>query len=304
MSDRGESGRLAPIVEALRAGQAGAALTACATLLGETPQDAALLHLAALAAFRAAKLELARTYANRALGVQPDHAPLLLLAGRIAAAGGHHAEAGDALFRFCEQAPVQAEPAFLLCLAWLKAGDPRSDSVLRSLLERFPDHAEGWDSIGGALYEAGQREAALLCFDRVLATTPSFAAAMRCGLLRREVGRTAEAIEAFRQAAAIEPGADRAAFLLGVCLQDLREFAAAAEAYRAALGRNPALAEAAVNLGTVLQEIGDLDGARLAYARAVQARPDTFGRVAQAITTAPKGELWLDLGAFRAALED
>ena len=122
MSDQAERSRLAPVVEALRTGEAGAALTTCATLLGETPDNAALLHLAAIAAFRVAQPDLAQTYADRALGLRPDHAPLLLLAGRIAAVRGHHAEAAAALLRLCERAPKEAEAAFLLCLAWLKAG--------------------------------------------------------------------------------------------------------------------------------------------------------------------------------------
>ncbi len=91
----------------------------------------------------------------------------------------------------------------------------------------------------------------------------------------------------------------RAWFLLGVSSADAGLRDAAVSAYRRALAIEPTLAEAAVNLGTLLQESGDLAGAKAAYGEALRLSPDTFGRIAQAMTTSPKGELWLDLAALR-----
>jgi tetratricopeptide (TPR) repeat protein len=70
------------------------------------------------------------------------------------------------------------------------------------------------------------------------------------------------------------------------------------------LSLRPDLAEAETNLGVVLQEQGQLTAAKQAYGRAIELRPSTFGRIAQALTTAPKGELWMDLGALRAHLSE
>jgi hypothetical protein len=39
-----------------------------------------------------------------------------------------------------------------------------------------------------------------------------------------------------------------------------------------------------------------------AYRSAVRSRPDSFGRIAQAVTAARTGMLWLDPAAFRRAL--
>ena len=80
-----------------------------------------------------------------------------------------------------------------------------------------------------------------------------------------------------------------------MALQDGRLPARAEAAYRRALALRPDLAEAEANLGVVLQEQGDLDAAKQAYGRAINLMPSAFGRVAQALTTAPKGELWIDL---------
>ncbi len=73
----------------------------------------------------------------------------------------------------------------------------------------------------------------------------------------------------------------------------MRDHRGAETAYRKALELKPDYAEAALNLGTVLQEFGDLDGAIRAYATAYRLRPQMFGSIAMALTSAPHGRLWL-----------
>ena len=88
-------------------------------------------------------------------------------------------------------------------------------------------------------------------------------------------------------------------FDLGLVRQDLRDHAGAAIAYRKAIETKPDHAEAALNLGIVLQESGDLDGAMRAYAQAYRLRPQLFGTIAMALTSASHGRLWLDEAALR-----
>jgi tetratricopeptide (TPR) repeat protein len=189
--------------------------------------------------------------------------------------------------------------AFAACAALLEAGRAEAGVLVQDLLRRFPNHAEGWEQLGRTLLRSGKPEAALACFRRAHRASPSGPLAMACGRALRQLGRTDEARAAFAEACQRLPAAAPAQFLFGVTAQDARDFEAAAAAYERALACDPGLAEAAVNLGTVLQEMGDLDGAKRAYGRAVRQRPDSFGRVAQALTTAPRGELWLDLGRLR-----
>jgi cytochrome c-type biogenesis protein CcmH/NrfG len=91
-------------------------------------------------------------------------------------------------------------------------------------------------------------------------------------------------------------------FDLGLVRQDLRDRGGAATAYRRALEIKPDYAEAALNLGTVLQESGNMDGAMRAYAQAYRLRPQTFGTIAMALTSAPHGRLWLDEASLRRSL--
>jgi tetratricopeptide (TPR) repeat protein len=91
-------------------------------------------------------------------------------------------------------------------------------------------------------------------------------------------------------------------FDLGLARQDLRDYAGAAAAYRRALETKPDYAEAALNLGIVLQESGDLDSAMRAYREAYRLRPQMFGTIAMALTSAPHGRLWLDEASLRRSL--
>lgn len=192
--------------------------------------------------------------------------------------------------------------AFEQCLGWLRQGDPRASGLLRGLLDRFPDHAAGWETLGFHLLQAGKGEAALLCLRRAMAVAPSARLAMGCGDALKSLRRLIEARAAFASACRLDPALTRAAFQLGLCAQDGGDLEGARAAYERVIALEPAVAEAWVNLGTVLQEMGDLAGARRAYAGAVTRRGVTFGRVSQALAAAPKGELWLDLGRLRRSL--
>ena len=57
-----------------------------------------------------------------------------------------------------------------------------------------------------------------------------------------------------------------------------------------------------MNLGVALQQVGELEAATDCYRAAIRTRPDTFGRIAQALPSTSKGQLWLDLGKLRRSL--
>ena len=232
----------------------------------------------------------------------PDPVTSLLAAGQAARRVGDGPAAIASFRRAADLSPERPAAAFLLCATLLEAGDPDALGLLESVSTRFPADAPGWDEIGRTLARAGKPGAALAAFSRAYAAAPSVTLGVRRAAVLKEIGQKAEAREALIAARAVGPLPPRACFMLGLLHQDLGDLPASAEAYRAALDLDPDLAEAAVNLGIVRQETGDLEGAKSAYREAVRRRSDTFGRVAQALTSPPRGELWLDLDALRAAL--
>jgi hypothetical protein len=51
-----------------------------------------------------------------------------------------------------------------------------------------------------------------------------------------------------------------------------------------------------------LQQIGELQRAIRCYRQAMRLRPDTFGRIVQALPSTQKGMLWLDTRKLRGSL--
>lgn len=240
----------------------------------------------------------------QALAATPSPQAVDAMAGaltlaRAAFEAGYELAAVAALREAVQQRPEHGDAHFLLCALLLKRGDPDAGRVLGEGLARFPQPSAGWLDIAEVLLAKGQKAAALVCLGRGV---PDAALSIRRGLLARDLGRLREARDAFADAVRRDPASPRALFLLGTAAQDLHDLPAAAAAYRAVLRLDPDRAEAAVNLGTVLQQAGDLAGAKAAYARALRSRPDSFARIAQALPSAPKGELWLDLRALRQSL--
>ena len=88
---------------------------------------------------------------------------------------------------------------FLTCVTLLERGDPEAHTVLAWLLQRFPNDAEGWREIGDALYRAGQLEAAAVALARAAKASDDPSYQTRLGATLQALGRTDEAIVAFRR---------------------------------------------------------------------------------------------------------
>jgi tetratricopeptide (TPR) repeat protein len=324
---------LAGALAELRAGRIDEAEALCRALHASSPQDPALHQLAATIALQRGDADAALRWARSGLALRPDHAPALIVAGRAARAAGDLTQAARWFRRAIELAPDRPEPAFLACVVLLERGDAEARPLLERLLRQFPDDANGWGEIGGALRKAGQLEAAAVALARAAKASDDPSHHNRHGAVLQALGRPGEAIVAFRRALAAapdlveprlalaaclrqtgEPGMARAEleratglaagdsrlwFALGLVCEDLRDRPGAIAAYRSCVEEQPDFPEAHVNLGLNLQQSGDLAAAIDCYGRAVRLRADAFGRVSQALTSASKGQLWLNLGRLR-----
>jgi tetratricopeptide (TPR) repeat protein len=261
------------------------------------PDDPAVLQLAATIALRRGAPVEALELIRRSLALRPGHVPSLIIAARAA---GEPAQAAAVLREAVRLAPALPEPLFLLLMTMVELKDAGLADGIEQAAMRFPGEAERWHGLGVALHRAGRRGLALAAFTRAAGADPGRASThYAVGFLLRDDGRMSEARAALQRAVLIDPAMSAAWFALGLTCQDLLDEAGAAEAFEAALAGRENFAEAAVNLGIARQRLGEMDAALDAYRRAVKIRPDTFGRIAQAVTAAATGVLWLDLGKFR-----
>jgi tetratricopeptide (TPR) repeat protein len=321
---------------ALREGRIEEAEALARALIDGAPDDPAAHQLVATVAWQRGDHAEALRWARSCLALQARHAPALLLAGRAARVTGDR----DLALRFFREAsqcaPERADAAFMTCIALLELGDPEANNALQDLLRRFPNDAEGWHEIGSTLRRAGKFEAALVAFARAadVGQNPRHEIARAAAL--QALGRHREAVEVLRKAGSRLPDHADITLQLALCLhrqgelaaarseleriltpdeananlwfayalicQDQHDIAAAITAYRRTLQLSPELAEAHVNLGICLQETGDITAAKVTFGRAMRLRADTFGRIAQALPAAPRGELWLDAERLRRSL--
>ena len=253
---------------AFNAGRADEARKLCEQGLARVPREPMLSHLLAAMLFAQRDIATARFHIDNSIHARPDNAPARLLAGRIARAAGDF-------------------PAALTHFDRAIALSPERDT--------FVEQARTLD-------QAGHRAPAREAWAAILKVIPQHQeAAGRLGRLAFEDGDLTEAAACLERATAGDAPAS-VWFDLGVVRQDLRDHAAAEAAYRKVLAIKPDHAEAALNLGIVMQEAGDPDRAIGAYAMAYRLRPEMFGAIAMALTSAPHGRLWLDEAELRRAL--
>lgn len=253
---------------AFNAGQPDEAQKLCEKGLEQKPGDPMLGHLLAAVLFSRGEVAAARPPIEASLAQRPDNAAALLLAARIARAASDFDAALKHLDRAIALSPqreVFVEKARTLDQAGLK---PQAREAWRAILKIIPQHQEAAARLGRLAWEDGDHAAAVSLLEHVAADNAPASVWFNLALAR----------------------------------QDLRDYAGSAEAYRKAIEIKPDHAEAALNLGVVLQESGDIDAAMQAYAQAYRIRPASFGLIAQALTSASHGRLWLDETALRRSL--
>jgi tetratricopeptide (TPR) repeat protein len=256
--------------EAFNSGQPDEAQRLCEQGLAREPGDPVLHHLLAAVLFSRNAIAPAHAHIEVSLAKRPGNAAARLLAARIARSEGNFDVALahiDAAIATSPQREMFVEKARTLDQAGLRA---QARESWRAILKVIPGHQE---------------------------------AAARLGRLTWEDGDPATAANLLEQAVAT--GAPASVwFDLGVARQDLRDHTGAASAYRKAFELKPDHAEAALNLGIALQESGAVDDAMRAFAQAYRLRPQLFGSIAMALTSASHGRLWLDEDGLRRALGD
>ncbi len=207
--------------------------------------------------------------------------------------------------------PDEPRALFTLAALLLQARRPEAAALLPQL-DRHPDFAGGWLTVGEALLACGQAAASLAALQRGMRALsygePPLAQAARAshllGRALRAAGRDDEAGDAFQRGVGLDPLHAAGWYSLAVLRQDQGRDEDAADAYRSTLAADPDFHEAALNLGVALGECGRMEEALDAYATALALRPDSFGRIAQSLVSGRTGLLFLDPGRLRTLLQE
>jgi tetratricopeptide (TPR) repeat protein len=139
----------------------------------------------------------------------------------------------------------------------------------RDLLQQDPKHVLGWHALGECLFKAQKLDASRI---------------------------------AFKKAVELNPAHWPAWFNLGLLYQDAAQLDEAQAAYRMALQHQAMHEPSHLNLATVLQEVSNLDAAWPHYQAAYLSNPHAIGRIANALSSAPQGQLFLNLDSLKARL--
>ena len=156
------------------------------------------------------------------------------------------------------------------------AGEPEGERIreviarLRERLEETPDDAEAWRLLGRSYAAIGRTEQAIEAYRRVLAIAPGTVAArgdLGEALVRRAGGRVGpEAVAQFEEVRTDSPGDPRARYYLALAEAQSGNHRAAAEGFAALLREAPADAPYRAAVREILDRVvqdGDLDRASL-----------------------------------------
>jgi tetratricopeptide (TPR) repeat protein len=155
------------------------------------------------------------------------------------------------------------------------------------------------------LHQAGRLQEAIKAYRQILAVDPgSVQARTYCGAALLDRQRTNEAAQILQQAVLMDPKNVDALCYLGNAQQETGRLKAAEKSYRRALAIRPDFARAHNNLGVLLKKLGRKDDAAASFRRAVGIEP----RYAQAYNNLSEVLLELDeadkaIAAARRAIE-
>lgn len=161
-----------------------------------------------------------------------------------------------------------------------------------------------------ALYNAGDKAGTRALCEQLLQQAPPHPAVHQLmAVLLLDEGDALQAAQQADRSLQLRPGhaptmkiAAQAWFAASHRALGAGDVKAEEHALRRVLALWPDHIEACVNLGILLQASHRLEEAMPWYGRAYRLRPDSFGRIANALCSEPNGALWTDLQAMREAL--
>jgi tetratricopeptide (TPR) repeat protein len=160
-------------------------------------------------------------------------------------------------------------------------------------------------SLGAALAERGQTDAAIAHFQKALEIKPDYPMANNnLGRIMAERGQIDAAIAHFQRALEINPVYAEAHFNFGVALEKRGQIDAAIAHYQKAVGIKPGFAEARNNLGVIMVRRGQVDEAIAHFQKALEINPDyAEARFNIGVALEKRGQMDAAITHYQKALE-
>ncbi|MDX1512822.1 MAG: tetratricopeptide repeat protein [Gammaproteobacteria bacterium] len=276
---RGQSGdvadRLRGAVERHQAGHPSDALPVYQEFLGIQPENADVLNLAGVACAQLGDAEQAIHYLSRAVSCAPgfpDANRNLALALRDT---GRFEEAVAAHQRLIDAQPDSFEAYNDLGITWRRLGKlGKAADAYRRALTLAPDFVDAMVNLGNVLQDQDRIEEACKRYEEAIALNPSLPSVHRSlGNALQRLGRIEEAVESYRRAVSLDQNYARAHADLGSALVEQGMHEEGVTALRRAAALSPDASNIHSNLGMALHHLGDPASSLAAYDESLRLEP-------------------------------
>jgi predicted O-linked N-acetylglucosamine transferase (SPINDLY family) len=138
-----------------------------------------------------------------------------------------------------------------------------------------PDYADAYNNLGSTLRDMGRLADAIEAYRRAIALKPDyFEAIQNLGLALQESDRLSEALATFQTAIRIEPNNVRLLYNLGIAYNDAGDLDRAILCHKRALSIQPRSFESLSGAARALKDAGMIDESLAAYRAALAIQPD------------------------------
>jgi Tfp pilus assembly protein PilF len=263
-------------VEVARSGELTIAETSLKALLARSPKLAPAWTNLGIVQERQGRFPDADRSYRQALALDADQEAawdcLVRLSARTGRAPTLEAELREALTR---QDSVARRTALALNLL-LQRKHPAAVAEARRALQANEQHVPAMQVLAQVYAREGKYELASMVLANALAIDAKDASTLNAlGLVHLGLKERPQALERFRQAAALRPDFAEARNNLGALLNEGEDYAGARVELEAAVRAAPDFATAHLNLGNAYRGEGDFPRALAEYERVLQLQPDT-----------------------------
>ena len=272
-------------------------------LLAGDPDNAEVLHLSGLVAFRESRFDEAIGLLRRAVAHAPGNALYLANLGNVLRDSGRREEAVESYERVLAIDPDHVSVRNDLGMIRLEAGTTHAAiHDFRDVIFRKPDHFRAHLNLGSALHRSGNAEAAERAYRRALALNPDSTDGLsQLASLLESQGRFDEAIGFLKRCSAVEPESASVHADLARALDRHGDHQGAIASYQQALAIEPDALDVRCRFCALLQKTCDWERLALHAPDILQAiAQDQAGVPARLLVSMHEANASIQLQAARA----